>query len=531
MRVLVFLASCSYVTASIQHDAWKSVKPPEDVLTTLLLAGPSLKPARTGAPRPTRVKSRARFPVMIPRITLPDAASKALKGIDLKDPNELSDKDYDAYSGAAILGTLIFFLLPGAAINSLDFGDILFDFVFSALTGGGIGAYAALRKDDIGEKANQFGGFLSGLGDIPRITLPSAITEALTGIGLKSPNDLSNADYNSYSGAAILGTLSIFATLGAAVADIEILALPANFIFSALTGGGIAAYAALRSDDIGTKAREIGGKVAGVFPAAVKAVPEVVEEAPKVVEAVVEAVPEAVEEAPKAVEAVPEVVEEAAKVVEAVVEAVPEAVEEAAKVVEAVVEAMPEVVEEAAKVVEAVVEAMPEVVEEAPKAVEAVPEVVESGRSGKGGQKSEYRPVGAVVPELVKKSKTKPEPVKAAFAKDRPKPKAEVSSWYDSGVRLTSEPAKAQKRTTSSVEMAAPVSLVAETDVEDETAESLTAEEEKEAWYEDVADIQERRRKLQQRRSTQQQKFWNNQSPPTRDNQAESGLIQRWFED
>jgi outer membrane biosynthesis protein TonB len=284
---------------------------------------------------------------MIPRLTLPDAVSSALKGIDLKDPNALSDKEYDAYSGAAILGTLIFFLLPGAAFNGIEIPDVLFDFAFSALTGGGIGAYAALRKDEIGEKANQFGGFLSALGDIPRITLPSAITGALEGIDLKSPNDLSTADYNSYSGAAILGTLLFFVLPGAAISDVEPLALVFDFVFSALTGGGAAAYAALRSDDIGEKAREIGGKVASVFPAGEKpkvaeAAPEVVKEEPKVVEAA----PEVVKEEPKVVDAAPEVVEEKPKVVEAAPEVVAEKPKVAKKTVGAVV---PQLIEEASK--------------------------------------------------------------------------------------------------------------------------------------------------------------------------------------
>ena len=87
--------------------------------------------------------------VDIPRISLPSVVSDTLKEQDLKDPNGLSDTEYNTYSGAAIGGTLIFFLLPGALI--FDAYDALLtvfeDFLFSAIIGGGIAAYLALRKD------------------------------------------------------------------------------------------------------------------------------------------------------------------------------------------------------------------------------------------------------------------------------------------------------------------------------------------------------------------------------------------------
>ena len=100
---------------------------------------------------------RAVAPLMvdIPRVALPDAIADVIKEQDLNSPNDLSDGDYNTYSAAAIGGTLIFFLLP--IFNLL--GPIG-DFVFSALIGGGVGAYASLRKDTVGEYGNKFGGYV-----------------------------------------------------------------------------------------------------------------------------------------------------------------------------------------------------------------------------------------------------------------------------------------------------------------------------------------------------------------------------------
>ncbi|EOD38458.1 hypothetical protein EMIHUDRAFT_454655 [Emiliania huxleyi CCMP1516] len=91
----------------------------------------------------------------IPRITLPAAVADPIKDLDLKSPNDLSQAEYNSYSAAAIGGTLIFFILP-----LFDILGFFGDFVFSALVGGGVGAYASLRKDSVGEYANKFGGAL-----------------------------------------------------------------------------------------------------------------------------------------------------------------------------------------------------------------------------------------------------------------------------------------------------------------------------------------------------------------------------------
>mmetsp|Transcript_62597 Transcript_62597/g.75334 ORF Transcript_62597/g.75334 Transcript_62597/m.75334 type:complete len:158 (+) Transcript_62597:85-558(+) len=99
----------------------------------------------------------------IPRITLPEPVAEALESIDLKNPNELDTEEYNSYSGAAIAGTLIFFLLPGALVSGVYdvIGEFLAaagkDFAFSALIGGGLAAYLSLRKDGAGEAANNLG--------------------------------------------------------------------------------------------------------------------------------------------------------------------------------------------------------------------------------------------------------------------------------------------------------------------------------------------------------------------------------------
>ena len=91
----------------------------------------------------------------IPRITLPAAVGNVLGEAELKNPNDLDDEAYNTYSAAAIGGTLILFLLP-----LFDLLGFIGDFIFSALIGGGALAYAALRKDVVGEYANKAGGYV-----------------------------------------------------------------------------------------------------------------------------------------------------------------------------------------------------------------------------------------------------------------------------------------------------------------------------------------------------------------------------------
>jgi len=83
--------------------------------------------------------------------------------LDLLDPNSMNEKDYDGYSGAAVVGTLAFFLLPGAiAIGVPEIlggfaGLFIVNFLFSALIGGGLSIYLSLRNDEIGTTVNQAG--------------------------------------------------------------------------------------------------------------------------------------------------------------------------------------------------------------------------------------------------------------------------------------------------------------------------------------------------------------------------------------
>jgi len=77
---------------------------------------------------------------------------------------------------------------------------LLTDFLFSALIGGGVAIYAALRKDTVAEYANKLGdALLNGAGkviekvDIPRVALPSSVTDVLAANDLKDPNDMTSS--------------------------------------------------------------------------------------------------------------------------------------------------------------------------------------------------------------------------------------------------------------------------------------------------------------------------------------------------
>ena len=96
----------------------------------------------------------------IPRVELPEAVTKVLKEQDLKNPNDLTTKEYNSYSAAAVGATLISMLLLGPVAGIFDISGVVLDFVFSALVGGGALAYAALRKDEVSEYANKFGSTL-----------------------------------------------------------------------------------------------------------------------------------------------------------------------------------------------------------------------------------------------------------------------------------------------------------------------------------------------------------------------------------
>lgn len=99
----------------------------------------------------------------IPRVDLPPAVGGVLDGLDLRNPNDLDVDEYNAYAGAAIGGTLVFFLLPGAVASGVPdvigefFATLLKDFAISAPIGGGVAIYLALRKDDLGVTVRGYG--------------------------------------------------------------------------------------------------------------------------------------------------------------------------------------------------------------------------------------------------------------------------------------------------------------------------------------------------------------------------------------
>ena len=103
----------------------------------------------------SRTRSNERFRLPQNSCIYPRAQSDGIKSVDLKSPNELTEEEYNSYSGAAIGGTLLM-LIPVAYYDGLLF-EFAKSFAISALLGGGLGAYLSLRKDGVGEKAGEFG--------------------------------------------------------------------------------------------------------------------------------------------------------------------------------------------------------------------------------------------------------------------------------------------------------------------------------------------------------------------------------------
>ena len=218
--------------------------------------------------------------VNIPRLELPGIVADKLSEFDLKNPNSMNDEEYRSYAGAAIAGTLLFFLLPGALVSGLysNLGPVaiasILDFSFSALLGGGLAIYLSLRSDSIGETVRDAGYKLlsaakdaTGIGTL-RYDLPSAVTDVMTGeLGLINPNSMNEKDYDGYSGAAVAGTLVFFLLPGAFLTGAaDVLgsfagSVLTDFVFSALIGGGVAIYLSLRSDEIGATVNNAGSKL------------------------------------------------------------------------------------------------------------------------------------------------------------------------------------------------------------------------------------------------------------------------------
>jgi hypothetical protein len=226
--------------------------------------------------------------VNIPRLEWPSAITDQMSGLDLRNPNTMSDAEYRSFSGAAIAGTLLFFLLPGALVSGIfsDLGPVaiasVVDFLFSATFGGGLAIYLSLRGDDIGATVREYGYKLlsaakdaTGIGTL-RYDLPSAVTDVMTGeLGLLNPNTMGEEDYDGYSGAAVAGTLAFFLLPGAFVTGAgDVLGSFAgsaviDFVLSALIGGGAAIFLSLRDDEISATVNNAGSKlldaVDGVF--------------------------------------------------------------------------------------------------------------------------------------------------------------------------------------------------------------------------------------------------------------------------
>lgn len=268
------------------------------VLAALCLIGggvnafaPSHHPSLSVASR-----GRSALNVNIPRLDLPGVVADKLGEFDLKNPNTMNDEEYRSYSGAAIAGTLAFFLLPGALVSGIfsNIGPVavalLIDFTFSALIGGGLAIYLSLRNDQIGDTVREYGGKLlsaakdaTGIGTL-RYDLPSQVTDVMTGeLGLVNPNTMNEKDYDGYSGAAVAGTLAFFLLPGAALTGAgDVLgefagATVLDFVLSALIGGGAAIYLSLRGDEIGATVNKAGAKLLDVVDDVVGGEPKLLE--------------------------------------------------------------------------------------------------------------------------------------------------------------------------------------------------------------------------------------------------------------
>lgn len=223
-----------------------------------------------------RSYSSSSLNVNLPRLDLPDVVTDKLEQYDLKNPNKMDESEYKSYSGAAILGTLLFFLAPGALLTGIpdDIGNIagavLPDFAFSAITGGGLAIYLSLRKDDIGETVRGYGNKLLDTVGLPtlRYDLPEQVTDVMEEkLDLMNPNTMDEKDYNGYSGAAVAGTLLFFLLPGAAITgEFEYLgelgaSFVKDFLVAAVIGGGLAIYLSLRDDQIGDSINKAGSKL------------------------------------------------------------------------------------------------------------------------------------------------------------------------------------------------------------------------------------------------------------------------------
>lgn len=273
MKLLLPLSSVSNRAAAVLVILFVMVA---TSFTTTTEAFTSIAPQlRTVSSSPASSSSFVLPMVTVPRLALPEVVTAQLETFQLQNPNTMSDEDYNSYAGAAILGTFVFFLLPGALVTDLFtplsaiLGGVLPNFSVSALVGGGTAIYLSLRSDELGTTVRKYGAqFLTTVG-LPtvRYELPSQITDVMEQqLDLQNPNTLSEEDYQGYAGAAVAGTLVFFLVPGALLTG-ELTNLVdfgatvvQDFLLSAVIGGGTAIYAALRQDDISTTVNTAGAK-------------------------------------------------------------------------------------------------------------------------------------------------------------------------------------------------------------------------------------------------------------------------------
>jgi len=273
MKLLLPLSSVSNRAAAVLVVLFVMVA---TSFTTTTEAFTSIAPQlRTVSSSPASSSSSVLPMVTVPRLALPEVVTAQLETFQLQNPNTMSDEDYNSYAGAAILGTFVFFLLPGALVTDLltplsaILGGVLPNFSVSALVGGGTAIYLSLRSDELGTTVRKYGAqFLTTVG-LPtvRYELPSQITDVMEQqLDLQNPNTLSEEDYQGYAGAAVAGTLVFFLVPGALLTG-ELTNLVdfgatvvQDFLLSAVIGGGTAIYAALRQDDISTTVNTAGAK-------------------------------------------------------------------------------------------------------------------------------------------------------------------------------------------------------------------------------------------------------------------------------
>lgn len=273
MKLLLPLSSVSNRAAAVLVVLFVMVA---TSFTTTTEAFTSIAPQlRTVSSSPASSSSFVLPMVTVPRLALPEVVTAQLETFQLQNPNTMSDEDYNSYAGAAILGTFVFFLLPGALVTDLltplsaILGGVLPNFSVSALVGGGTAIYLSLRSDELGTTVRKYGAqFLTTVG-LPtvRYELPSQITDVMEQqLDLQNPNTLSEEDYQGYAGAAVAGTLVFFLVPGALLTG-ELTNLVdfgatvvQDFLLSAVIGGGTAIYAALRQDDISTTVNTAGAK-------------------------------------------------------------------------------------------------------------------------------------------------------------------------------------------------------------------------------------------------------------------------------